>query len=641
MPRAPPRIKVARQCLESYEPYQAASRWLQCQRFDIFWGQVYHSAQRVDRGGRIVLKTHNCGELRIENAGQQVTLAGWVHRHRSHGGVLFIILRDRSGLVQVTFDQRTAPEAHAAVEQARAEWVLQVKGTVQVRPVGTENPEMPTGEIEVIADSATVLNRSKTPRFYIDREAGESEALRLEFRYLDLRRERMQRNLILRHRVIKFIRDFLGERDFIEIETPILGKSTPEGARDYLIPSRTHPGLFFALPQSPQQLKQLLMVAGFERYFQIARCFRDEDLRGERQPEFTQLDLEISFVEQEDILQLTEEMFIRLIEEVSDKKLLFEPFPRLSYREAMDRFGKDNPDLRFGMELVDVSDLADGCEFGVFSRAVAEGGQVKGIRAEGLADYSRKQIDELGQFVQTRGAKGLAWLAVQEDGVRSSFAKFLQQEMVDALIQRLEGRPGDLLLFVADRPAIVAESLGRLRIELGDRLGLRDDNVLAMAWILEWPLFGYNEEEQRWDPSHHLFTAPAPEDIPLLDTDPGAVRGLQHDLVCNNYELGGGSIRIHQREIQEKVFELIGLDVEDAKQQFGHMLRAFEYGTPPHGGIAPGIDRLVMLLAGEPNIREVIAFPKTQTASDLMVSAPSPIGEEQLRELHIRVVDSE
>jgi aspartyl-tRNA synthetase len=641
MPRAPPRIKVARQCLESYEPYQAASRWLQCQRFDIFWGQVYHSAQRVDRGGRIVLKTHNCGELRIENAGQQVTLAGWVHRHRSHGGVLFIILRDRSGLVQVTFDQRTAPEAHAAVEQARAEWVLQVKGTVQVRPVGTENPEMPTGEIEVIADSATVLNRSKTPRFYIDREAGESEALRLEFRYLDLRRERMQRNLILRHRVIKFIRDFLGERDFIEIETPILGKSTPEGARDYLIPSRTHPGLFFALPQSPQQLKQLLMVAGFERYFQIARCFRDEDLRGERQPEFTQLDLEISFVEQEDILLLTEEMFIRLIEEVSDKKLLFEPFPRLSYREAMDRFGKDNPDLRFGMELVDVSDLADGCEFGVFSRAVAEGGQVKGIRAEGLADYSRKQIDELGQFVQTHGAKGLAWLAVQEDGVRSSFAKFLQQEMVDALIQRLEGRPGDLLLFVADRPAIVAESLGRLRIELGDRLGLRDDNVLAMAWILEWPLFGYNEEEQRWDPSHHLFTAPAPEDIPLLDTDPGAVRGLQHDLVCNNYELGGGSIRIHQREIQEKVFELIGLDVEDAKQQFGHMLRAFEYGTPPHGGIAPGIDRLVMLLAGEPNIREVIAFPKTQTASDLMVSAPSPIGEEQLRELHIRVVDSE
>ena len=588
-----------------------------------------------------MLKTHNCGELRIENSGQQVTLAGWVHRYRSHGGVLFLNLRDRSGQVQVTFDQKIAPEAHAAVEQARGEWVLQVKGTVQARPTGTENADMPTGQIEVTAMAATVLNPSKTPRLYIDRETGEAEALRLQFRYLDLRRERMQRNIILRHRVVKFIRDFLDERGFIEIETPILGKSTPEGARDYLVPSRTHPGQFFSLPQSPQQLKQLLMVAGFERYFQIARCFRDEDLRGDRQPEFTQLDLEMSFAEQEDILQLTEEMYTRIVEEISDKKLLFKPFPRLTYREAMERFGKDNPDLRFGMELVDVSDLAEGCGFGVFSRAVAEGGQVKGIRAEGLAGYSRRQMDELGQLVQAHGAKGLAWLAVQEDGVRSSFTKFLEQETTDALVARMEGAPGDLLLFVADKPAIVAETLGRLRIELGERLGLRDDNVLAMAWILEWPLFGYDEEEQRWDPSHHLFTAPAPEDVPLLDTDPGAVRGLQHDLVCNNYEIGGGSIRIHQREIQEKIFELIGLDVEDAKQQFGHMLQAFEYGTPPHGGIAPGIDRLVMLLAGEPNIREVIAFPKTQTASDLMVGAPSPIGEEQLRELHIRVVDGE
>jgi aspartyl-tRNA synthetase len=588
-----------------------------------------------------MLKTHNCGELRIETIGQQVTLAGWVHRYRSHGGVLFVILRDRSGLVQVTFDQNSAAEAHAAIEQARAEWVIQVTGTVCARPEGTENRDMPTGEIEVIAESAAVLNPSKTPRFYIDRETGEAEALRLEFRYLDLRRERMQRNMILRHRVVKFIRDFLDERGFIEIETPILGKSTPEGARDYLVPSRTHPGLFFALPQSPQQLKQLLMVAGFERYFQIARCFRDEDLRGDRQPEFTQLDLEMSFVEQEDILQLTEEMFTRIVEEISDKKILFKPFPRLSYHEAMDRFGKDNPDLRFGMELVNASDVVEGCGFGVFSRATAEGGQVKGIRAEGLADYSRRQIDELGALVQAHGAKGLAWLAIQEDGIRSSFTKFLEQDTVDALLKRMEGQPGDLLLFVADRPAIVAEALGRLRIELGDRLGLRDDNVLAWAWILEWPLFAYNEEEQRWDPNHHLFTAPVAEDIPLLDTDPGAVRGLQHDLVCNNYEIGGGSIRIHQRDVQEKVFELIGLDVEDAKQQFGHMLRAFEYGTPPHGGIAPGIDRLVMLLAGEPNIREVMAFPKTQTAADLMVGAPSPITEQQLQDLHIRVVDDE
>jgi aspartyl-tRNA synthetase len=586
-----------------------------------------------------MLKTHQCGELRAEDVGQQVTLAGWVHRYRSHGGVLFVNLRDRSGTVQVTFDQNTAPQAHAIADQARNEWVLQVQGTIRRRPEGTENPDMPTGEIEVAAIEAKILNPSKTPPFYIDREAGESEALRLKYRYLDLRRPRMQRNMILRHRVIKFIRDFLDERGFVEIETPILTKSTPEGARDYLVPSRTHPGQFFALPQSPQQLKQLLMVAGFERYFQIARCFRDEDLRGDRQPEFTQLDLEMSFVEQEDILQLIEEMYTRIVEELTDKTLLFKPFPRLTYQQAMDRFGKDNPDLRFGMELADVSDLVVDCGFGVFSQTVAAGGQVKGICARGLAGYSRRQIDELSTLAQNHGAKGLAWLAIDEDGVRSSFAKFLSQETVDALIERLEGQTGDLLLFVADRPAIVAEALSRLRIELGDRLGLRDDNVLAMVWILDWPLFTRNEEEGRWDPSHHLFTAPVAEDIPLLDTDPGAVRGLQHDLVCNNYEIGGGSIRIHQREVQEKVFELIGLDVEDAKQQFGHMLEAFEYGTPPHGGIAPGIDRLVMLLAGEPNIREVMAFPKTQSAADLMVGTPSPVSEEQLKDLQICVVD--
>ncbi len=585
-----------------------------------------------------MLKSHSCGELQSELIGQVVTLAGWVHRQRSHGGVLFINLRDRSGLVQVTFDQETAPEAHAVAEEARIEWVLQIRGTVRRRPAGSENPDMPTGEIEVMAETATILNPSKTPPFYIDREAGESESLRLKYRYLDLRRARMQRNMILRHRVVKFIRDFLDERGFVEIETPILTKSTPEGARDYLVPSRTHPGQFFALPQSPQQLKQLLMVAGFERYFQIARCFRDEDLRGERQPEFTQLDLEMSFVEREDVLQLIEEMYTRIVDELSDKRLLFRPFPRLSYHEAMERFGKDNPDLRFGLELVNVSDLVAGCDFEVFRRTVAEGGQVKGIRAEGLAGYSRKQIDELAQLVQTHGAKGLAWLAVGEDGLRSSFAKFLSQETANALIRRLEGRVGDLLLFVADRPAVVAEALGRLRIELGDRLELRDDNVLALAWILDFPLFAWNEEEQRWDPSHHLFTAPMPEDIPLLDTNPGAARGQQYDLVCNNYEIGGGSIRIHQREVQEKVFELIGLKIEDAKQQFGHMLEAFEYGTPPHGGIAPGIDRLVMLLAGEPNIREVMAFPKTQSAADLMVSAPSPVQEAQLQELHIRLV---
>jgi aspartyl-tRNA synthetase len=586
-----------------------------------------------------MLKTHQCGELRIEQAGQEVTLAGWVHRYRSHGGVLFVNLRDRSGIVQVTFDQESAPEAHAIADQARVEWVLQVQGTVQRRPAGTENLDMSTGQVEVAAEVVTVLNPSKTPPFYIDRETGEAEALRLKHRYLDLRRERMQRNIILRHRVVKFMRDFLDERGFVEIETPILTKSTPEGARDYLVPSRVHPGSFYALPQSPQQLKQLLMVAGFERYFQIARCFRDEDQRVDRQPEFTQLDLEMSFVQREDILQLAEEMFTRIVEEISDKKLVFKPFPRLTYDEAIARFGKDNPDLRFGMELVDVSALVAHSGFGVFRSAVAEGGQVKGIRAEGLAGYSRRQIDELAEFVQNYGAKGLAWLAVQEGGVRSSFAKFLNDDTVSTIIERLEARPGDLLLFVADQPAVVAETMGRLRVELGERLGLRNKNELAMAWIIDWPLFAWNEEEQRWDPHHHLFTAPVTQDIPLLESDPGAMRSQQYDLVCNDYEIGGGSIRIHQRGVQEKVFELIGLDVEDAKQQFGHLLEAFDYGTPPHGGIAPGIDRLLMLLTAEPNIREVMAFPKTQSATDLMVGAPSPVTEEQLGALHIRLAD--
>jgi aspartyl-tRNA synthetase len=445
--------------------------------------------------------------------------------------------------------------------------------------------------------------------------------------------------LILRHRVVKFIRDYLDARGFVEIETPMLFKTTPEGARDYLVPSRVHPGEFYALPQSPQQLKQLLMVAGIERYFQIARCFRDEDQRGDRQPEFTQLDLEMSFVDREDVMRLVEDMFTKMVAEVvPEKHLLASPWPRLTYREAMERFGKDNPDLRFGMELQDITDLAAQSGFKVFESTVTAGGNVRGINAKGLGDYSRKQIDELAEFAGQFGAKGLAYLAITSEGEeRSSFAKFMGQDQLQILKERMMSEPRDLLLFVADQPQVVFEALGRLRVFLGDRLGLRDPFTLAFCWVIDFPFVVWNEEEKRWDPSHHLFTAPMPEDIPLLNTDPGKARGQQYDLVVNDYEVGGGSVRIHDRALQEKVFELIGLDPEVARERFGHMLEAFEYGTPPHGGIAPGIDRLVMVLAGEPNIREVIAFPKNQAARDVMGDAPSPVEPGQLKELHISI----
>jgi aspartyl-tRNA synthetase len=586
-----------------------------------------------------MLKTQNCGELRRAHAGQEVTLAGWVNRRRDHGGVIFIDLRDRWGLVQVVVNPETDAVAHAAAEQVRGEYVLQVKGNVRMRPEGQANPDLPTGEVEVVAHELKVLSPAKTPPFYIYDDKPVDESLRLKYRYLDLRRARLQRNIVLRHQVVKHIRDFLDARDFIEIETPILTKSTPEGARDYLVPSRVHPGQFYALPQSPQQLKQLLMVAGFERYFQIARCFRDEDQRGNRQTEFTQLDLEMSFVQREDVMALTEELMIGIVEEFSDKKLLAKPFPRFSHQDVMERYGTDKPDIRFGLELKNISDIAAGCGFGVFSQAVAAGGVVKGLCAPGCGEYSRREIDELAALAQEEGAKGLAWLAIGHEGkVRSSFAKFLTEDQVAGIVERLGAEPGDLMLFVADKPKITNAALSALRLELGKRLEMIDPNVLAFCWVIDFPLFEWNEEEKRWDPSHHLFTAPMPEDVPLLDSDPGRARGQQYDLVVNGEETGGGSIRIHQREIQEKVFRLIGLDVEVARERFGHMLEAFEYGTPPHGGIAPGIDRLVMLLTGEPNIREVIAFPKNQQAMDLMVGAPSPVEPQQLEELHIRVI---
>ncbi len=586
-----------------------------------------------------MLKTHNCGELRTTHVGEKVTLAGWVNRRRDHGGLVFIDLRDRSGIVQAVANPDVAPEAHVVAQQVRSEYVLQVKGVVRARPEGLTNPDMPTGEVEVVAYDVRILNPAKTPPFYVYNDKPVDEALRLKYRYLDLRRQRMQHKLILRHRVVKYIRDFLDARGFIEIETPILFKTTPEGARDYLVPSRVHPGKFYALPQSPQQLKQLLMVAGYEKYFQIARCFRDEDQRGDRQPEFTQLDLEMSFVEREDVMALTEELMIGIVETCSDRKLLAKPFPCLTYQEAMSHFGTDRPDMRFGMELVDISDLVAECGFGIFSKIIATSGRVKGICAPGCGTYSRRQVDELTAMAQQEGAKGLAWLALGHEGeVRSSFAKFLTEDEVADVVERMEAEPGDLLLFVADRAKVVNAALGELRLELGERLEMLDPEVLAFCWVIDFPLFEWNEEGQSWDPSHHLFTAPMPEDLPLLETDPGAARGQQYDLVCNGEETGGGSIRIHRRETQEKVFELIGLDAEVARERFGHMLEAFEYGTPPHGGIAPGIDRLIMLLAGEPNIREVIAFPKTQQAADLMAGAPSPVEPGQLKELYIRVV---
>ena len=586
-------------------------------------------------------KTHTCGELRPSHVGETVTLAGWVHRRRDHGGVTFIDLRDRFGIVQVVANPENSPQAHQAATDVRAEWVIQVAGVVRKRPEGMENPNLDTGAIEVEVGDLEVLNPARQTPFLINKEEEVEEQLRLRYRYLDLRRERMRDILILRHRVVKFIRDYLDGKGFLEIETPILFKTTPEGARDYLVPSRVHPGEFYALPQSPQQLKQLLMVAGVERYFQIARCFRDEDSRGDRQPEFTQLDLEMSFVHREDVMQIAEDLFTQLVMTVvPDKKLLSSPWPRLRYQEAMDRFGKDNPDLRFGMELQDITDLAKGSGFKVFESVAENGGHIRGLNAPGLGDYSRRQIDELTHFVGQFGAKGLAYIAYTPDGeMRSSFAKFLQPETLETIKDRLQGKPGDLLLFVADKPEVVYESLGRLRIELGERLGLRDPDILAFCWIVDFPYVVWNEDEERWDPSHHLFTAPMPEDVALLESAPGKARGQQYDMVLNDYEVGGGSIRIHDRNLQEKVFELIGLEPEVARQRFGHMLEAFEYGTPPHGGIAPGIDRVCMILAGEPNIREVMAFPKNQAARDVMADAPSPVEPQQLQELNLRVIE--
>ncbi|MEW5989220.1 MAG: aspartate--tRNA ligase [Chloroflexota bacterium] len=584
-----------------------------------------------------MLKTHHCGELRPEHVNESITLAGWVNRRRDMGGIIFIDLRDRSGKVQVVVDAGRSQAAFDAADQARPEYVLQVEGRVGRRPAGMENPAMPTGQVEVLATAVTILNPAKTPPFPLDREEEVDEALRLKYRYLDLRREQMQRNLTIRHRAVKFIRDFLSERGFLEIETPILFKSTPEGARDYLVPSRVHPGKFYALPQSPQQLKQLLMVAGYERYFQIARCFRDEDQRADRQPEFTQLDLEMSFVEREDVLILMEELMVGMVKAASPLPLAYEKFPRLSYAEAMERFGSDKPDLRYGMELTSIADIVAHSAFRVFAENAAAGKPVKAICAPGCGDYSRKQLTELEDLARSAGAKGLAYLAIHpETGeMRGPIAKFFTVDQLIAITERLAARPGDLILIASDEKKIVQAVLDTLRQEMAGRLGYTDKKELAFAWIIDFPLFEEELEDGHYAPSHHMFTSPRPDHVALLDSNPAAVLSQQYDLVCNGYEVGGGSIRIHQRPLQQKIMELIGLSMEEARHQFGHLLEAFEYGTPPHGGMAPGIDRLVMLMAGEPNIREVTAFPKSQQAADLMADAPSAVSEKQLDELQI------
>lgn len=580
-----------------------------------------------------------CGDVTKQMENKQVILNGWVNKRRDHGGLIFVDLRDRSGIVQIVFNEELSKETLAVAESIRTEYVLAVKGTVVSRASEAINDKMPTGEIEVICDEIEVLNKAKTPVFEIMDDVKVDENIRLKYRYLDLRRPEMQQNMILRHKVTMEMRKFLDAKGFLEIETPMLTKSTPEGARDYLVPSRVNPGEFFALPQSPQIFKQILMVSGMEKYFQIARCFRDEDLRADRQPEFTQLDMEMSFVKQEDIILLIEEMMGQIFSETLGKELT-KSFPVITYKEAMDRYGSDKPDLRFGMELVDIGDVVSNSEFKVFASVIKNGGQIKGIKAPGCATYSRRDIDALMEITSTYGAKGLAWIAYGAEGIKSPIKKFLSDEEMLGIKERMEANEGDLLLFVADTPSVVAASLGALRLEFGRRLGLMDQDELNFCWLVDFPLFEYDEESSRYVAIHHMFTAPKDEDIALLDTDPLSVRAKAYDLILNGVELGGGSIRIHQKEMQQKIFDLIGFSNEEAIEKFGFMLDAFEYGAPPHGGVAFGLDRMIMLMRNRDSIRDVIAFPKTQSASDLMVNAPSPVVEKQLQELFIKTTIS-
>ncbi|MFE4897727.1 aspartate--tRNA ligase [Peribacillus butanolivorans] len=581
-------------------------------------------------------RTYFNGEVTEAAIGEKVTLKGWVQKRRDLGGVIFIDLRDRSGVVQVVFNPDISAEALATAEKIRNEYVLDIQGTVIKRDEANFNPNVSTGTIEVQAESVTILNEAKTPPFIIDERTDVSEDIRLKYRYLDLRRPAMFETLKMRNQTTKAIRDYLDGEGFLDIETPILTKSTPEGARDYLVPSRVHEGEFYALPQSPQIFKQLLMVSGFERYYQIARCFRDEDLRADRQPEFTQIDIETSFMSQEDIIKTAENMMAKVMKDVKGLDVTL-PFPRMTYNEAMSRYGSDKPDTRFEMELKDVSEIVKDSDFKVFTGAVANGGQVKAIVVKGgNADYSRKDIDALAEFAAIYGAKGLAWLKVEEDGVKGPIAKFFAEDQ-QQLVEVLEAEVGDLILFVADKKSIVADALGALRIKLGKERGLIDQSKFNFLWVTDWPLLEYAEEEGRYYAAHHPFTMPFREDLEKLESDPASVRAQAYDLVLNGYELGGGSLRIFERDVQEKMFKVLGFTEEEANAQFGFLMDAFEYGTPPHGGIALGLDRMVMLLAGRTNLRDTIAFPKTASASDLLVDAPSTVSDKQLAELSLRL----
>jgi aspartyl-tRNA synthetase len=596
-----------------------------------------------------LLRTHSCGELRKEHIGSEVSLTGWVNRRRDHGGLIFIDLRDRDGVVQTVFNPEISSSSLHMAEEMRSEYVVRVKGEVAQRPAGTENTRLPTGDIEVIVKESEILNTSEIPPFYINEEVEVDESLRLKYRYLDLRRPRMQQIIMLRHRVIKFMRDFLDARGFVEVETPILLKSTPEGARDFLVPSRLRPGEFYALPQSPQQIKQLLMVAGMDRYYQIARCFRDEDSRADRQFEFTQLDIEMSFIDEEDILALIEELLTKMVPAVKPDMKVTTPFPRFSYDDAMERYGSDKPDVRFDMELKDLSAIVTNSQFEVFSSALESGGVVKGICIPECAGYSRRQLDDLTRIARDFGAGGLVTIAlagevtglddITEDMVKSAVIKYLPLEQVKEIARHMDASVGDLILIVAGEKKMVNTVLGELRREMGVRLKLADPDLLTFAFVLDFPLFERDKTTGRLDATHHPFTMPHVDDIALLDTTPEKVRSRAYDITCNGYELGSGSIRIHHAELQRKMLRIIGYGDDVIDERFGHLLEAFNYGAPPHGGFAPGIDRIVMLLAGEENIREVIAFPKTQSGVDLTFGAPSPVVEEQLAELHLQLRD--